>query len=300
MSKKVAHAIAEEGYGEHNISVFGRRKLRILARGLDLSEKNSDISSLKKKLEEVTRVRLSDPTFELSFGSVNMQVEARRAFSADAAFATATSDGESICGDTVSIFENKNDYLYALISDGMGTGSTAALTSEMCNAFLRNMLNAGNRMETSLRMLNSVLRARGSKSETECSATIDLLQFDLYSGALTLIKSGAAPTFVIRKGNVFKLASPSFPIGILRALDAKQMDITCEDGDIIVMVSDGAMRDGDDCAFLNEMFRDRELMREIPSKIADKIIRRVKAESDIPNDDVSVVVVKVKREICNW
>ena len=300
LGKKIARVIAEEGYGEHTVTAFGKRKLRIFARGLDLSDRNSDISSLKSRLEDVTRVSLSDPTFELTFGSVNMQVEARRAFSADTAFAASACEGESVCGDTVSVFENKNDYLYALISDGMGTGNNAALTSEMCNAFLRNMLNAGNRMETSLRMLNSVLRARGSKSETECSATIDLLQFDLYSGGLTLVKSGAAPTFVIRRGNVFKLASPSFPIGILRALDAKQMDISCEDGDIIVMVSDGALRGGDDCAYLTEMLRDRELARETPSKIADKIIRRAKSEIDAPADDVSVVVVKIKKEIYNW
>ena len=300
MSKKVAHAIADEGYGEHNVTVFGKRKLRILARGLDLTDKSSDISSLKKRLEDVTKTSLSDPDFELAFGSVNMQIEAKRAFSAEAAFATAASEGESICGDTVSIFENKNDYLYALISDGMGTGNTAALTSEMCSAFLRNMLTAGNRMETSLRMLNSVLRARGSKSETECSATVDLLQFDLYSGALTLVKSGAAPTFVVRRENVFKLASPSFPIGILRALDAKQMDISCEDGDIVVMVSDGAMRGGDECSYLTEMLRDRELAREAPSKIADKILRRAKAEFDVPTDDISVVVVKIRKDLCNW
>lgn len=300
MSKKVACAIAEEGYGEHNVTVFGKRKMRILARGLDLTDKSSDITSLKNKLEQVSRVALSEPDFELAFGSVNMQIEARRAFSAEAAFATATSDGESICGDTVSVFENKNDYLYALISDGMGTGNVAALASEMCNVFLRNMLSAGNRMETSLRMLNSVLRARGSKSENECSATVDLLQFDLYSGALTLVKSGASPTFVVRRENVFKLASPSFPIGILRALDAKQMDITCEDGDVIVMVSDGAMRGGEECAYLTEMLRDKELIREAPNKIADKILRRAKAECDTPSDDISVVVVKVKREICNW
>ncbi len=300
MSKKILHAIAEEGYGEHSVTVFGKRKLKIFARGLDLTDRSSDISSLKAKLERVSRTALSDPTFELAFGSVNMQIESRRAFSADAAFATAMSEGESICGDTVSIFENQNDYLYALISDGMGTGNTAALTSEMCNAFLRNMLNAGNRMETSLRMLNSVLRARGSKSETECSATIDLLQFDLYSGALTLVKSGAAPTFVVRRGNVFKLASPSFPIGILRALDAKQMDINCEDGDVIVMVSDGAMRGGDDCSYLTEMLRERELACEAPSKIADKILRRAKAELDAPLDDISVIVVKIKKELCNW
>ncbi len=300
MSKRLSRVIADEGYGEHAVSVFGKRKLKILARGLDLTDKAADVSILKSRLEESSRVKLSDPTFELAFGSVNMQIEATRAFSAEAAFAATASEGESVCGDTVSIFENKNDYLYALISDGMGTGRAAALTSEMCNTFLRNMLSAGNRMETSLRMLNSVLRAKGSKSESECSATVDLLQLDMYSGALTLIKSGAAPTFVLRRDNVFKLTSPSFPIGILRALDAKQMDLSCEDGDVVVMISDGATRSGDDCSYLSDMLRESNIANESAQKIADKIIRRAKAESDVPNDDISVVVVKIKKEICNW
>ena len=300
MSKKVACIIEQEGYGNHNVTVFGKRKLRILARGLDLSEKSSDVNTLMAKLEEATQIKLANPTFELSFGSVNMQTEAKRSYSAEAAFSCLACDGESVCGDTVSIFENKNDYLYALISDGMGTGRNAALASEMCNVFLRNMLTAGNQMETSLRMLNSVLRVKGEKSEDECSATVDLLQFDLYSGDLTLVKSGAAPTFVVRRGNVFKLASPSFPIGILRALDAKQLNIKCEDGDLVVMISDGATRGGDDCTYLNSLLRESDIADEAPNKIADKIIRRAKSEADIPNDDISVVVVKVKKEICNW
>jgi stage II sporulation protein E len=271
-----------------------------MARGLDLSERAADVTALKEGLEKVTRRALSDPTFELAFGSVNMQICAKRAYSAECAFATANSEGERICGDTVSIFENKNDYLYALISDGMGTGQGAALVSELANAFLRNMLTAGNKMETSLKMLNSVLRAKGVRSENECSATVDLLQFDLYSGALTLIKSGAAPTLVVRRGNVFKLSSPSFPIGILNALDAKQIDISCEDGDIIVMLSDGAFADGEDHSYLTKMLRDPVLCDEEPSAIADKIIRRAKAEMKSPTDDISVIVVRIKREMKKW
>lgn len=300
MSKKIARAIADEGYGEHSVSVFGRRKLKIIARGLDLCDKAGDVGSLKRKLEAVAGVKLSDPTFELAQGSVNMQTEARRAYSCESGFAVSSSRGESVCGDSVSIFENRDGYLYALISDGMGTGRAAALTSETCNAFLRNMLTAGNRMETSLRMLNSVLRAKGSKSENECSATIDLLQLDLYSGALSLVKSGAAPTFIIRRENVFKLASPSFPIGILRALDAKQIDVTCEDGDIAIMVSDGAMCGGDDCAYLSSMLREKNLASDSAKAIAEKILRRARAETDPQNDDISVIVVKIKKELCNW
>ena len=200
----------------------------------------------------------------------------------------------------MSIFENKNDYLYALISDGMGTGNHAALASEMCNVFLRNMLDAGNKMETSLRMLNSVLRAKGSKSELECSATVDLLQLDLYSGMLTLVKSGAAPTFVIRRSNVFKLTSQSFPIGILRAIDAKQIDLACEDGDIIIMVSDGALKQNDDCSYLTDMLKDQKISNESAQKIADRVMRRVRAESDIPSDDLSVIALRIKKEIYKW
>ena len=300
MSKKLSKIIADEGFGEHSVTVFGKRKLKILARGLDLCDRQSDVSVLRGKLEEACSLSLADPTFELSFGSVNMQTEARRAFSADTAFSTSAGGGEKICGDAVSIFENKCDYLYALISDGMGKGQGAALVSEMCCAFLRNMLSAGNRMETSLRMLNSVIRAKGKDSEAECSATVDLLRFDLYTGALTLVKSGAAPTFVLRRGNVFKLSSPSFPIGILRAIDAKQIDISCEDGDLVVMISDGATRGGDDVEYLYEMLREPTLCNDPASKIADRIIRRARAECDTPPDDISVVVLKVKKEVCNW
>ena len=117
---------------------------------------------------------------------------------------------------------------------------------------------------------------------------------------MSLVKSGAAPTFVLRRGNVFKLASPSFPIGILRALDAKQINISCEDGDIIVMVSDGALKEEDDCSYLIEMLKEKNLEDDSAQTIANKILRRAKSEIDPPTDDISVVVIKVKKEICNW
>ena len=302
MSKKIAATISESGYGEHSVMVFGKRKLKILARGLDLSENGADVHTLVEKLERTSGTTLAEPTFELSFGSVNMQIEAKRAYSADCAFASAACEKERVCGDTVSIFENKNDYLYALLSDGMGTGKEAALASEICNVFLRNMLCAGNRMDSSLRMLNSVLRSKSSRSEDECSATVDLLQLDLYSGALTLVKSGAAPTFVLRRENVFKLASPSFPIGILRSLDLGRLNINCEDGDVIVMVSDGALSDGDNTDYISDFLKEKNIADEPPQKIADRLVRRVKAENTATEhgDDVSIVVLKIKKEVCPW
>ena len=295
MGKKLSAAIAEEGFGDHAVMVWGTRKKKILAKGLDLSENAGGVENLRKKLEKTSGYLLEDPEFELAFGSVNMQTATRRRFSVESAFATSASlDGGDVCGDTVSVFENKNDYVYSLISDGMGTGQNAAFTSEMCNVFLRNMLNAGNHMETSLRMLNSVIRAKSNSSSMECSATVDLLELDLYSGAITLVKSGAAPTYVLRKGNIFKLQAQSIPIGIMRSLDAKQLQMNCIDGDIIVMVSDGVVRGGDECLWLTQMISDENEWKNPLPDVAQRIVDRAKSQGG--SDDISVVLLKVHDE----
>lgn len=303
LARRIARAIADEGYGEHSVVVMGKRRLRILAHGLDLSDKAGDVGELKSRLEEITHRALTEPSFELSSGCVNMQIESKCTFFAESAFCTASSDGGKICGDTVSIFENKDGYMYSLISDGMGTGREAALASEMCAVFLKNMLTAGNGMETSLRMLNSVLRAKGSESEAECSATVDLMQLDLHTGEARFVKSGAAPTLVLRRGNVFKLSAACFPIGILRAIDAKVLELSCEDGDVLVMMSDGATDDGDGCERICKLLSSEGVADEPPSRICDRIMRETQAErSDkgVGSDDISVVAMRIRREMRDW
>lgn len=301
LSRRISKAIAEEGYGEHSVVALGRRRLRIVAEGLDLRGGASGAASLRARLEQVTKRALTEPSFELSEAGVSMRLESERIFSADSAFITVSADGGEICGDTVSVFENRDGYFYTLISDGMGKGRSAALASETCNVFLRKMLSAGNRMDTSIRMLNSVLRAEGGESESECSATVDLLQLDLHTSKIKLIKSGAAPTLVVRRGNVFKLSAACFPIGILRAVDQKQIELDCEDGDIIVMVSDGACVDGDGCDELCKLLSDEDIADEEPRRICERIARAARAlgEGSL-TDDLSAVVIRVRREVCNW
>ena len=294
-AKKVSSAIEKAGFGSHAVTVWGTRRKRILAKGLDLSENAKGVDTLKKSIENATGIALDTPEFELAFGSVNMQVSSRRRFSVQSTFATTSSvDGGEFCGDTVSVFENKNDFVYALISDGMGTGQNAAFTSEMCNVFLRNMLGAGNQMETSLRMLNSVIKAKTTSSATECSATVDLLELDLLSGDITLIKSGAAPTYVLRNGNVFLLQAQSAPIGILRSLDAKQIQMSANTGDIIVMVSDGVVKDADECPWLSQLLSDKDTVTSPLPAIATKIVNMAKDQA--PSDDISVVLLKVEEK----
>ena len=124
----------------------------------------------------------------------------------------------------------------------MGSGREAALTARICTVFLEKMLTAGNRKETALRLLNSFVRAKG----IECSATVDLMELDLITGRAGFIKSGAAPSYVRRDGNLFKLQSKTVPIGIMRALDAEQLCFDVEAGDVSIMLSDDVVALGVD------------------------------------------------------
>ena len=209
---------------------------------------------------------------------------------------------DSMCGDTVNVFVSRKDYFYALISDGMGTGETAAFTSELCSVFLEKMLGAGNSIETSLKMLNGFIRSRSSSScASECSATIDLLELDLLTGSASFVKSGAAQSYVIRDGAVYRLMSRTVPIGIIRAIDAQRLRMDVRDGDIIIMLSDGITQGSEECTWLTELLTKELEKGSSYEDIAELLIQSSRREAHLLGyekyDDASVLIITVKEYI---
>jgi len=162
------------------------------------------------------------------------------------------------------------------------------VTSEICSSFLRTMLVGGNKKETSLKMLNAILR---SKSE-ECSATVDLMEIDLIGGSASFLKSGAAPSFVRRGEKLYKLRSGTAPIGIMRGVDAEQVRFELSDGDIIVMLSDGMGQCPEESVWLMDMLGGEWDEDEPLEAVAERIAET--AEKEGGGDDISVVLVRVK------
>ena len=306
--QKAAAALKALGLEPQVLLVRGGRRKYICARGLAPGESRLEATALRRALEEACGCRLEEPLIELSsdspdggadYGSgLSVCLSSRRKYSVESAWHRSPSenDAEGVCGDSVCTLENQKDYFYALISDGMGTGSQAALASGISSLFLEKMLSAGNPAKTALRMLNGVLRSRTGSREGECSATVDLLEIDLLSGEAALIKSGAAPTYIRRRGDIFKLHSKTLPIGILTALDAQQTKLELQDKDIIVMVSDGvsdaAGTHDSEGSWLPELLS-REWEDDL-GRMAKKIVGR--AQSLGSRDDLSVVVIRVNAE----
>ena len=94
----------------------------------------------------------------------------------------------------------------------------------------------------------------------ECSATVDLLEYDLVTGKAQFYKGGAAPSYIYRDGNLFKLRSNTVPLGIIKELDTKKIAIDTAEGDIIVMVSDGVTQSKEECPWLFDLLKAAHLL----------------------------------------
>lgn len=149
----------------------------------------------------------------------------------------ASSSDDDISGDSFT-FGRVENTKYIAISDGMGTGEKANIESKSAIELLERMLELGTGREMALNSINNVLRA---KSEDEIFTTLDIGFIDLYSGKLELVKSGAAPTFIKRKDQCIVVNSESLPIGMFNDVEYKVYEENLQDGDIVIMMSDGVM-----------------------------------------------------------
>jgi len=151
--------------------------------------------------------------------------------------------GNSICGDTVRYSLNRGGKADLLLSDGMGNGKSAALDSVMASSLAVRLLDAKLSYRSVLRLINSALLV---KSGEESLATLDAASIDLYSGRLQLFKAGAAPTVVRKEGRGMVIESTSLPAGIVEGVEFEQSEISLSEGDMVLMLSDGATVQGCD------------------------------------------------------
>lgn len=301
-----------------SIGVYGGRVKKIIARGVKVSGELPDGDVIRDSLSDAVGLELADPTFEISGAKVIMRLDNLPRFSTRCGRSSVAAsyvggkkgreDGSAVtkifshgsrrgigktaseqCGDVISAFMTDDGRFFMLISDGMGSGSEAALTSGICAVFIEKLLKAGSSMDTSLKMLNSMLRVRGM----EVSATVDLMELDLMNGCARFVKSGAAPSFVLRDGRLFRLQSKTVPIGIVRALDAELIKFDVREGDVIVMLSDGVVRSFEECPWLYDLLTCGADRRCDPEKLSRMIVEKAIASGS--SDDVTAGVVVVER-----
>ncbi len=140
------------------------------------------------------------------------------------------------CGDHEEIFTDPAGNQYLVISDGMGSGSAASLASRIAVKTLRNLITSDMPVLSAIRLINIMLM---TETNTENFATLDILFLNADTGELTFYKSGSAATLFSHDGKMKKILPESFPVGIMPDAAPSQEKIAAQNGDYIIMLSDG-------------------------------------------------------------
>ena len=109
---------------------------------------------------------------------------------------------------------------------------------------------------------------------------------------MSIYKAGAAPTVVRRAGRCGRAESTSLPIGILNDVEFDKAKVRLRDGDILLMMSDGAAFDGTDWIRAElECFKDGKAS-ELAERIAESARRR---RIDGHEDDITVIAAVLEK-----
>lgn len=241
--------------------------LRAIARATGRRFENPCISVVKKKC----RLQMSErPIYKVSVGTAQHSCANR-----------------ALCGDSYECFADGTGRYIAMISDGMGTGGRAAVDGAMASGIMSTLIKAGVGFDCALKIANSALMV---KSGEETLSTLDVAAINLFDGAVEFMKAGAPVSFLRRKGEVQRLDAVSLPVGILEEAIFSRVSTKAEDGDFIVMFSDGVIASGEGwVAQTLEDWTDGD-----PTELAELLVEKaVKNRSDGHDDDITAVVLKL-------
>ncbi len=240
--------------------------------------------------EEISRLcgkRLLPPETSVAGNRLRVAFNERTRFDVQTGSAQHVCSGGRLCGDSFNYFCDGQGRFIAVISDGMGTGGRAAVDGGMAVSIISKLVKSGLGFDAALGAANAALMV---KSDDESLATADILSLDLFTGGAQIMKAGAPVTFFRRSGKIIRVEPSSLPAGILTDIKLTHDELELDDGDIIIMVSDGAIALSDE--WIGAMMRDFEGddIQDLVNDIIDEAMISSKFGRD---DDITVIGVRV-------
>lgn len=198
----------------------------------------------------------------------------------------ASPDGSN--GDSYTFLPIGEHKFLMLLSDGMGNGKEAQGQSADTVRLLKELLQTGFDEENAIEIINAALMLGEDK---ESFSTMDIVLFDGRTGALEFVKMGANAGYHCSGAKVERIASRTLPVGIVDQVDIEITARKGQEGDLIVLLSDGV----EDAAPLWV----EKYLRKLPTDLSEgKIAELLLAEArrqhgDLCRDDMTVVVGRV-------
>ena len=221
---------------------------------------------------------------------VRITLTERARYRVKAAQAQLACGRQRLCGDASEEFLDGVGHWLAVLSDGMGSGGRAAVDGAMAAGLTARLFGAGFGEDSVLRMVNSALMV---KSGDESIATLDVMKIDLFTGKMLSLKAGAAPSLLCSHGRVSRMERSSLPMGILRDIVFEKQTDTLTDGDVVLMLSDGALTGG--IGWVEERLRDYDPAKTSLQSLAEDIACTARKQQTDHQDAITVLALRVEK-----
>lgn len=229
---------------------------------------------------------------KLRHKNCKLTMELDERYYVESGMATAAKEAGAVSGDTCAALPVSRGRTALMLSDGMGSGESAANSSGEAVKFLQQLLSAGFEVDTAIKTVNSLLLMR---TPEDTFATVDMAVVDTFTGETEFLKIGSAPSYIKRVREVTTINPASPPIGILEHVEIEPVRRVLAPGDIVVMVSDGvidAARGADKENWVANFLR--RTSSERPQDIADRLLKQaVELSGGTVRDDMAVLVARV-------
>ena len=246
----------------------------------------SDSVRIAKQLSVLLERPFAAPSAVTAGGETRIVFCERARYAVELGTAQLNAADNRISGDCCDHFTDGRGYFHLVLSDGMGSGGRAAVDSIMACSFVLKLIKAGFGFDAALKLINSALLC---KAGDETLATLDIGCIDLYTGKMEFLKAGAAPSFLCRDGKTMTVGGKSLPVGILQGIDYDRHTVRVRQGDMIVMLTDGAMA-------VSESWMREEigLCADASAEVAAKrLAAAARHQNGLPGDDITVAVLKI-------
>lgn len=298
--KEIQVLLTGKGYNVNNVSVVQALNGKYIV-NLDL-EYNDETIRDKSKIANISDIisksfgekfSFQKDKKNLSTGVYIQTYSAEDKYIMQVGSSKTTKENSTVSGDSNLQVRLEDGKYLLVISDGMGSGKEAKQSSKFVVNTLNNLLAKGFEEDDVVNLINSELNLN---KEDEMYASVDMSVFDLYSGTLSLMKNGACNTYIKTNKKVNIYPSDGMPIGIVNDINLSRNTIELNEGDIVLMCSDGLLEVQDEIK--KDWIADflKNVNTNNVQKIADLIVSEAIDNSyGIAKDDITVIVAKIIR-----
>ena len=264
----------------------GRLTVELYGEGIDDIMKQGD--GFSAGLSALLGVTLTAPEKKKGSQGIHVEMHERAPYRAVVGIGRQQKEGALVSGDNACYFLTDTGTACLLLSDGMGSGAAASRDSRMLITSLERFLRAGISVGDALHAVSPALRLR---SDGMRFTTLDAFTLDLFSGRAENLKCGAAPTYMRLNGRWTILPGTALPIGLAEEDElGDAVPLQMNDGDIVVMLSDG-VTDGTDDKWVRQLLIAHA--GDSPKEIAAQLVNEAKGRGH--DDDRTVMVMKIEK-----